>query len=72
MLALVAKVQRTEDSRSTYTLGLGYRSDMLGLVGEGQFASYDDSSSLTSLRGQRIISPVGQCVDVYPLIGLSR
>jgi hypothetical protein len=63
----------TDDSRSTYVLGLGYRSDMLGLVGEGQFASYEDSSSLTSLRGQiRLYIPVGECLDLYPLVGLSR
>ena len=46
---------------------------MLGIVGEGQFANYDDTSSLTSVRGQlRLYLPIGQCVDIYPLIGLSR
>jgi hypothetical protein len=62
-----------EDSKPTYTLGLGYRTNMLGLMGEGQFASYKDAQQLTSLRGQiRLYLPIGQCVDVYPLIGMSR
>lgn len=65
--------QGLDDSKPAYTLGVGYRSDMLGLLGEGQFASYDDASQLTTLRGQlRLYLPIGQCVDIYPLIGLSR
>ena len=62
-----------DDSQPTYMLGVGYRSNMIGLAGEAQFADYNDPSSRSSYRGQiRLYLPVGQCLDVYPLIGLSR
>lgn len=65
--------QGLDDSKGAYILGLGYRSDMIGLVAEGQFASYDDAQQFTSMRGQlRLYLPIGQCVDIYPLVGLSR
>lgn len=65
--------QGLEDSTAAYALGIGYRSDMLGLYGEGQFASIEDEQQFTSLRGQlRLYVPLGQCFDLYPLIGLSR
>ena len=65
--------QGLEDSTGAYSLGLGYRSDLLGIYGEGQFASLEDEQELTSLRGQlRLYLPLGQCFDIYPLVGLSR
>jgi hypothetical protein len=62
-----------DDSQPTYMIGAGYRSNMIGLAAEAQFADYKDPASRSSYRGQlRLYLPVGQCMDLYPLIGLSR
>ena len=54
-------------------IGVGYRSNLIAIAGEAQFADYNDPSSRSSYRGQlRVYLPVGQCLDLYPLIGLSR
>ena len=48
-------------------LGVGYRSNMIGLAGEAQFADYNDPSSRSSYRGQiRLYLPVGQCPRCIP------
>ena len=62
-----------DDSQPTYMIGVGYRSNLIAIAGEAQFADYNDPSSRSSYRGQlRVYLPVGQCLDLYPLIGLSR
>ena len=66
-------LQDADNTKSAYTLGIGYRADMLGVMGEAQFASVDDESQFSNLRGQlRLYIPVGTCLDVYPTAGLSR
>ena len=76
MLNLGMGAQDLQDSdrvKSTYTVGLGYRAEMLGVMGEGQFVSEDDESRFSVLRGQlRLYIPLGTCMDLYPIAGLSR
>ena len=66
-------IQDPDNVKSAFAVGLGYRSDMLGVMGEGQFTSVDDESQFSALRGQvRLYIPLGTCLDLYPIAGLSR
>jgi hypothetical protein len=66
-------IQDSNNVKSAFSLGLGYRADMLGVMGEGQFVSVDDESQFSVLRGQlRLYIPLGTCLDLYPVVGLSR
>jgi len=64
--------QGVDTTNMAYVLGGGLRSGMLGLAGEVQLNTKDGESEMTGWGGQvRVYIPLGQCLDVYPLAGMS-
>ena len=76
MMNLGAGFEATEGIDTTNTafvLGAGLRSGFLGLAGEAHFNQNDGESELSAMAGQvRLYLPVGDCVDIYPLAGISQ
>ena len=65
--------QGIDSSSMAYVFGGGLRSGMLGIAGEAQFNQRDGESEMTAWGGQvRIYIPLGTCLDVYPLAGMSQ
>ena len=62
-----------QEPNFVYTLGLGYRQKMIGVSGEFEIAQVEGESVINSMRAQaRAYISVGDCLDLYPLVGVSR
>jgi hypothetical protein len=65
--------QELSSSNMTYVLGGGLRSGFLGVAGEVQLNQKDGESEMIGWGGQvRLYLPLGSCLDVYPLAGISQ
>jgi opacity protein-like surface antigen len=65
--------QGIDSSSMAYVFGGGLRSGILGLAAEAQFNQRDGESEMTAWGGQvRLYIPLGTCLDVYPLAGMSQ
>ncbi len=65
--------QGVDSSSMAYVFGGGLRWGLLGAVGEAQFNQRDGESEMTAWGGQvRLYIPLGTCLDVYPLAGMSQ
>ena len=65
--------QEMTAANMAYVLGGGLRSGFLGVVGEVQMNQKDGESETTAWGGQvRLYLPLGSCLDVYPLAGISQ